>query len=125
MSLSPVSPLQFTQNTHTSDPQMHRNLPPHTKQFSAVPAGCPTIFLSFSRSVMVQLLATLWTAAHQASLSITTHHLRRVCSNSCPLSQWCLPTISSSVVRFYCFQSFPASGSFLTTRLFTWPKMLY
>ena len=32
-------------------------------------------------------------------------------SNSCPLSWWCHPTISSSVVRFSCPQSFPASGS--------------
>ena len=34
------------------------------------------------------------------------------CSNSCPLSQWCHPTISSFVVPFsHCLQSFPASGS--------------
>ena len=33
------------------------------------------------------------------------------CSNSCPLSQWCHPTISSSVIPFS-LQSFPASGSF-------------
>ena len=43
----------------------------------------------------------------------------RVCSNSCPLSQWCHPTILSSVGPFsYCFQSFPASGSFLMDWLF-------
>ena len=43
----------------------------------------------------------------------------RVCSNSCPLSQWCHPTISSSVVPFSsCLQSFPASGSFLMSQLF-------
>jgi len=36
-----------------------------------------------------------------------------VYSNACPLSQWCHPTISSSVVPFSsCLQSFPASGSF-------------
>ena len=36
----------------------------------------------------------------------------RVCSNSCPLSRWCHPTISSSVIPFFsCLQSFPASGS--------------
>ena len=36
-----------------------------------------------------------------------------ICSNSCPLSCWCRPTISSSVVPFSsCPQSFPASGSF-------------
>ena len=37
----------------------------------------------------------------------------RVYSNSHPLSQWCHPTISSSVIPFFsCLQSFPASGSF-------------
>ena len=37
----------------------------------------------------------------------------RACSNSCLLSQWCHPTISSSVVTFSsCLQSFSASGSF-------------
>ena len=42
------------------------------------------------------------------------------CSNSCPLSQWCHPTISSSVTSFSsCPQSFSASGSFPMTRLFT------
>ena len=43
----------------------------------------------------------------------------RVCSNSCPLSQWCHPTISSSVTLFSSHsQSFPASGSFLVSHLF-------
>ena len=42
------------------------------------------------------------------------------CSNSCPSSQWCHPTISSSVVLFSsCIQSFPASGSFQMSQLFT------
>ena len=41
-----------------------------------------------------------------------------VCSNSYPLSRWCHPTISSSVVPF-CLQSFPASGSFPVSQLFT------
>ena len=41
------------------------------------------------------------------------------CSNSCLLSQWCLPTISSSVIPFYCLQSFPASGSFPVSQFFT------
>ena len=42
-----------------------------------------------------------------------------VCSNSCPLVQWCHPTISSSVVPFSnCLQSFPASGSFPMSWLF-------
>ena len=42
------------------------------------------------------------------------------CSNSCPSSRWCHPTISSSVVPFSsCLQSFPASGSFPMIRFFT------
>ena len=42
------------------------------------------------------------------------------CSDSCPLSQWCYSTISSSVIPFSsCPQSFPASGSFLMSWLFT------
>ena len=44
----------------------------------------------------------------------------RVYSNSCPLSQRCHPTISSSVVPFSSqLQSFPASGSFQMSQLFT------
>ena len=40
--------------------------------------------------------------------------------NSCPLSWWCHPTMSSSVVPFSsCLQSFPASGSFPVSQLFT------
>ena len=43
----------------------------------------------------------------------------RVYSNSCPLSQWCHPTISSSVIPFSsCLQSFPASGAFPTSQFF-------
>ena len=42
------------------------------------------------------------------------------CSNSCPLSQWGHPTISSSVIPFSsCLQSFPASGSFPISQFFT------
>ena len=51
----------------------------------------------------------------------------RACSNSCPLSQWCHPTISSSVILFSptpfpclcCLQSFPASRSFQMSQFFT------
>ena len=49
----------------------------------------------------------------------------RACSNSCPLSQCCHSTISSSVIPFSsCFQCFPASGSLQMSQLFTsgWPK---
>ena len=43
----------------------------------------------------------------------------RACSNSCLLSQWCHPTISSSVIPFSsCLQSFSASGSFPLSQFF-------
>ena len=60
--------------------------------------------------------ATPWTVAHQASLSFTiSWSLLKLC----PLSQWCHPNISSSLVPFSsCRQSFSASGSFPMSRLF-------
>ena len=61
----------------------------------------------------VQVFATPWTTAHQASLSITNSWSP---PNPCPSSQWCHPTISSSVIPFSsCLLSFPASGSFQMT----------
>ena len=44
----------------------------------------------------------------------------RVCPRSCPLNQWCHPTISLSISPFtYCLQYFPALGSFLVSWHFT------
>ena len=63
----------------------------------------------------VQRFATPWTAAFQVSLSFT---ISGVYSNSCPLSRWCHPTISSSVIPFSHLQSFPASGSFPMSQFF-------
>ena len=63
-----------------------------------------------------QLFSIPWTAARQASLSFT---ISQTLHNSCPLSQWCHPTISSSVTPFSsCPQSFPASGSFPMSQSF-------
>ena len=43
----------------------------------------------------------------------------RACSNSCPSSLWCHPTISSSIIPFSsCLQSFPTSGSFPMSQFF-------
>ena len=44
--------------------------------------------------------------------------IHRASSNSHPSSQWCHPTISSSVIPLSCLQSFPASGSFLMSQFF-------
>ena len=63
----------------------------------------------------VWLVATQWNAAHQATISISSS---RSCSNSCPSSRWCHPTISSSVVPFSCLQSFSASESFPMCQFF-------
>ena len=70
--------------------------------------------IQFSHSVMSDS-ATPWITARQASLSITP----RVYPNSCPLSQWCHPSISSSVSPFSShLQSFPTSGSFQMSQFF-------
>ena len=84
-----------------------RNQHNMVKQFSSVQ--------SLSR---VQLFVTPWTAAREASLSITNSGVH---PNSCPSSRWCHPAISSSVVPFSsCPQSLPASRTFPMSRLFPW-----
>ena len=62
-------------------------------------------------------LCDLWTAESRLPYSSPSPG---AFSNSCPLSRWCHPTILSSVIPFSsCLQSFPASGSFLMTQLFS------
>ena len=85
-----------------------------------LPIWTERMFYLFMCSVQllshVRLIATPWTAAGQASLSIPTPG---ACSNSCPSSRWCHPTISSSVVPFSSWlKSFPASGSFPMSQFF-------
>ena len=76
------------------------------------------VFSSVQLLSRVQLFVTPWTAAHQASLFITNSP-PGIYSNSCPLSRWCHPTISSSVVSLSShLQSFPASGSFQMSQFF-------
>ena len=79
---------------------------------------CPLGFSSvqFSRSVMSDSLQPR--GLQHARLPYPSSS-PRACSNSCPSSQWCHPIISSSVVPFSsCLQSFPASGSFLSSQIF-------
>ena len=75
-----------------------------------------SLYIQFSRSVMSDSLRP-----HELQ------HVRPPCpsptpgvhSKSCPLSRWCHPDISSSVISFYsCSQSLPASGSFPMSQLF-------
>ena len=65
--------------------------------------------VQFSRSVVSDYL---WPSGLQHARLTCLAPTPGACSNSCPLSWWCHPTISSSVVPFSCFQSFPASGFF-------------
>ena len=69
------------------------------------------VFQSFS---LAQVFLTPWTEAYLCGPSLATG----VCSNSHPLSQWCHPTISSSVTPFSFPQSLPVSGSFPMSWLF-------
>ena len=77
-------------------------------------------WLQFSsiQSLMSNSLKTPWTLQY-ARLPCPSQ-ASGACSNSCPSSQWCHPTISSSVVPFSsCPQSLPASGSFQMSHFFT------
>ena len=74
-------------------------------------------WLLFSCSVMSD---SLWPHGVQHARPPCPLPSPRACSNSCPLSQWCHPTISSSVTPFsYYHQSFPALGSFPVSQLFS------
>ena len=74
--------------------------------------------VQFSRSVVSD---SLWPHESQHTRPPCPSPTPRVYSNSCPSSRWCHPAISSSVIPFSsCPQSFPASGSFPMSQLFTW-----
>ena len=71
--------------------------------------------LLFSRSVVFD---SLWPHGLKHAKPACPSPSPGACSNSCPLSQWCHPAISSSVVPFSsCIQSFPVLGSFLMSQL--------
>ena len=76
--------------------------------------------VQFSRSVVSD---SLWRHGLQHASPPRPLPTPAAYSNSRPLSWWCHPTISSSVVPFYYYlQSFPASGSFQMSQLFRWPQ---
>ena len=75
------------------------------------------MLLLFSHQVMSD---SLWPHGLQHARLLCPSLSPRVCSDSCLLSQWCHPTISSSAACFsFCLQSFPASESFSMSCLFT------
>ena len=68
-------------------------------------------------SPVTQLCLTLCDPLDCSTPGLLAH---QVYSNSCPLSRWCHPTISSSVIPLSsCLQSFPVLGSFPVSQLFT------
>ena len=70
-------------------------------------------------SSVTQLCPTLISHRLQHARPPCPSPTARVYSNSCPLSRWCHPTISSSVIPFSShLQSFPASGSFSMSQFF-------
>ena len=72
----------------------------------------------FSRSVMSD---SLWSHGLQHARLLCPSPAPKACSNSCPSSWWCHPTVSSSVVPLSShLQSFPASGSFPVSQFFAW-----
>ena len=72
----------------------------------------------FSHSVVSN---SLWPHGLQHSRPPCPSPTPGVYPNSCPLSRWCHPTTSSSVVPFSsCLKSFPTSGAFQSSQFFTW-----
>ena len=83
---------------------------------AAAAAAAAVSTVQFSLSVMSD---SLWPHGLQHARPPCPSPIPRVYANSRPLSRWCHPTISSSVVRFSShIQSFPASGSFQISQLF-------
>ena len=75
-----------------------------------------TLLLLFNHSVVSD---SLWPHGLQHARLPCPSPSPGACSNSCPASRWCHPTISSSVVLFSSYlQSFPISGSFPMSQLF-------
>ena len=95
--------------------QKQRTLGKRENQISRVATlllACDSV--QFSHSV------TLWPHGLQHTRPPCPSPTPGAYSNSCPLSRWCHPTISSSIVPFSsCLQSFPASGSFQMSQFFT------
>ena len=72
-------------------------------------------------SSVAQLCLTLCNPMDCSTPGFPVHHYQLLvaCSNSCPSSWWCHPTISSSVIPVSSFpQSFPASGTFQMSQIF-------
>ena len=82
---------------------------------------CVCVCVSVQFSSVIQSCLTLWRHESQHARPPCPSPTPRVYSNSCPLSWWCHPAISFSVIPFSsCPQSLPASESFPMSQLFAW-----
>ena len=80
--------------------------------YSAAPGLLFPILLQ--PSFAISSSTSLWPHGLQHTMLPCPSLSPKVCSNSCPLSQWCCLTISSSAALFsFCLQSFPASGEII------------
>ena len=78
--------------------------------------------LLFSHPVVSK---SLWPHGLQHTRPLCPSPSPKVCPSSCPLHWWCHPVISSSDALFFCPQSFPASGNFPMSQLFTSDDHIY
>ena len=125
--LSPAHSISL-ENSSTFSIKLTNHLPFVTSKchlLNLVPPGKLILTLPCFRSILfvhsVQLLSdSLQPHGLQHTRIPCSSPSPEACSNSCPLSQWCSLTISSSATPFSsCPQSFPAPGSFLVNQLIT------
>ena len=128
--ISSVCPSAFNSSPHPGIAPQSLNSSSQPLHLPGVQCSCMDCVwlwqgLSDSHSISVQFSLSvvsnyLWPHEPQHARPPCPSLTPRVHPNPCPSSQWCHPTISSSVVPFSsCPQSFPASGSFQMSQLFT------
>ena len=106
--------MTYLANKHIKDVQQYMSLENFKLKWDTTTQLFNSVL--FSGSVVSD---SLWPHGLQHNRPPCPSPTPRVHSNSCPLSQWCHPIISYSVVPFpFCLQSFPATGSFPMSQLF-------
>ena len=119
------------QKTLINPPNFDASLPPSLSLFHFYHLECPSPPLCAEKFYIAIKFSSVQFSRSVLSDSLRPHelqHARPPCppptpgvhSNSRPLSRWCHPAISSSVVPFSCPQSLPASESFPMSQLFLW-----
>ena len=104
----------------TSDSCLPHNLASAPSSELAATARLPDLQVRWGvcSCLITQSYPTLWPHGLQHARPPCPSPTPGVHTNPCPLSRWCHPAISSSVIPFSCSQSFPASGSFQMSQLF-------